>query len=68
MSVTGKSQSGCNHLTGEIQGLAQFLWQQVDVLFVSALRSGVQFYQSQRLRVQVSVILRDDTQQQFKQV
>lgn len=57
VSVSGEPQSGCGHLTGEVQGLAHFLWQQVDVLLVSSLRSAVQFYQSQGLRVQVSVIL-----------
>lgn len=55
--MTGESQSGCNHRIGEIRELAHFLWQQVDVLFVSSLRSAVQFYHSQGLRVQVSVIL-----------
>lgn len=61
LNVTGKCQNGCNHLAGEIQGLAHFLWQQVDVLFVSSLRSAVQFYQSQGLRVEVSVILTHKT-------
>lgn len=65
VSLTGGSQSGCHRLIGGIQGLAYFLWQQVDVLFVSSLRSAVQLYQSQGLRGQVSLILTQMTLDRF---
>lgn len=65
VSPTGGSQSGCRGLIGGIQALAHFLWQQVDVLFVSSLRSAEQLYQSQGLRAQVSLILTQMTLDRF---